>query len=632
MGAPPPSSGDPAQRPAAPEGGRGSYRAGPQSPNEALQPEVPPPPPPVPPSRRRPVMSAVSGFLSFLVIVALGGVLAAVWGEQRINAPGPLSADKVLNIAPGAELSEIIDELDREGVIDSPFLLNVALTVEQNRSKVKAGEYLFKQGASLRKVIDTLVSGKQVLHAVTIPEGLTSQQIVERLLENDVLSGELRDLPKEGSLMPDTYKVTRGWARGDLVKKMQDDQKRAVDQIWAKRSPNLPLHSPYEMVILASIVEKETGKADERPRVASVFMNRLAKHMRLQSDPTIVYGLVGGKGTLGRGITRSELERQTPYNTYTIDGLPPSPIANPGRAALEAVANPSRTQDLYFVADGSGGHVFAETLDQHARNVQRWRQIEKDKAAAGAAQDLDRAPQAAPAASPPAGGRAAPPRPDQRGEREGRVYGALPSFAAPAAQEVAASEFERVYAALGPPLSVAAPWSATLKTDAGGRAKAGRDRKFADARAPLTLGPGLAELGLTVAGAPAAASLDGPEDSDAPAGAAPAATFAKADPWSKQAASSAARAPDAAAAAGDAPGGAPDRADPGLALETAALSLQTAEPRPEPAPEAASEAKPQRPRIYDVSEGTPLDPLRDTTYDLNYAKTVPNAKQMALPN
>ena len=404
----------------------GGYRVAPQSPNEALQPEAAPPPPPVPPSRRRPILSAVSGFLSFLLIAAVVAMLGLIWSEQRMRAAGPLTADKVLYIVPGTDLPEIVGELEREGVIDSPFALNVALLVEGKRSKVKAGEYLFKQGASLRDVMDTLVSGKQILHAISIPEGLTTLQIVDRLRDSDVLMGDIKDMPKEGSLMPDTYKVARGDSRASLVKKMQDDQRKIVDQIWARRASNLPIHSPFELVTLASIVEKETGKADERPHVASVFMNRLTKHMRLQSDPTIVYGLVGGKGTLGRGITRSELDKPTPYNTYTIDGLPPGPIANPGRAALEATANPSRTQDLYFVADGTGGHVFAETLDQHARNVQRWRAIEKDaKDKTGA--DVDKA---APSGDPaPAGST----RSGQHGqlEGEGSIYGALPDLLVP---------------------------------------------------------------------------------------------------------------------------------------------------------------------------------------------------------
>jgi UPF0755 protein len=246
---------------------------------------------------------------------------------------------------------------------------------------MRAGEFLFKAGTSIDAAVDTLVQGKAILHSVTIPEGWTSEQVVARLNENEILTGEVGEMPREGTLLPDTYKFERGTSRQQIVNAMQAAQKRALNEIWARRAPDLPIKTPQELVILASIVEKETGRADERTRVAGVFINRLQKRMRLQSDPTIVYGLVGGKGTLGRGILRSEIERPTPYNTYAIEGLPPGPIANPGRASLEAVANPSRTRDLYFVADGTGGHAFAENLDQHNRNVTRWRQIERNRAA-----------------------------------------------------------------------------------------------------------------------------------------------------------------------------------------------------------------------------------------------------------
>ncbi len=622
-GAPPRDPDDKAGKSSDPRpGGRFSgYRAAPQSPNEALQPEAaPPPPPPLPPSRRRPMLSAISGFLSFLLIAAVAAMIGLIWSEHRMREPGPLAADKVLYIVPGTDLPEIISELDQEGVIDSPFALNVALLVEGNRSKVKAGEYLFKQGASLREVMDTLVSGKQILHAITIPEGLTSEQIVDRLRDADVLVGDVRDMPKEGSLMPDTYKVARGASRADLVKKMQDDQKKMVDQIWSRRASNLPLHSPYELVTLASIVEKETGKADERPRVASVFMNRLAKRMRLQSDPTIVYGLVGGKGTLGRGITRSELEKPTPYNTYTIDGLPPGPIANPGRAALEAVANPSRTQDLYFVADGSGGHVFAETLDQHSRNVQRWRQIEKDaKDKAGApGGDVDRS---TPSGPPPAG--AAPAgaaRGDQHGELDdqGSIYGALPSSLQPPPATAtglgAPPSFQHAY---GLGALASAPWAASKpasdtppdqppRAAKGGKAKSGAPASPGAAPGAFAMGPGLDDLGISVQGAPGAVQLDGPmnasDATDSPDAAAPAPTR------------SAAR--NSAAAAQPQP-------VPDTALQRDDSQDEGTQPPDAKAPHA---------RIIDVSEGTALDPLRDKTYDLNYAKTVPTAKQMALPN
>ncbi|HZD63172.1 MAG TPA: endolytic transglycosylase MltG, partial [Xanthobacteraceae bacterium] len=283
-------------------------RRGLQSPNEALQPE----PAPLPPPRRRRrqgLLAGISGFLSFLLVVCVAGGLALVAGYKRIQEPGPLSTDKVLFIAPGTDVPEIIAQLEREGVIDSPMMMNAVLVIEGNRSKLKAGEYLFREHASLRDVMDIVINGRQVLHAITIPEGLTSEQVVQRLRDSDVLSGDVREPPREGTLLPETYKVVRGSSRSGLIRTMQDDHKKLVDQIWSRRAADLPIRTPYELVTLASIVEKETGKADERPHVASVFVNRLHKRMRLQSDPTIVYGLVGGTGTLGRGILRSEIDK-----------------------------------------------------------------------------------------------------------------------------------------------------------------------------------------------------------------------------------------------------------------------------------------------------------------------------------
>ena len=366
-----------------------------RTPQEALQPDAAPPPPPDDrkrPSQRRPTLSAISGFLSLLMIAAVCGVVMMAIAERKLSAPGPLTTEKVVFIPPRTGGEEVIDQLAAAGVIDEPTLVKATLWLEGRWSQVKAGEYAFKREASLRNVMDTIVSGRQLLHSVTIPEGLTSEQIVQRLRDMDVLAGDIRQIPPEGTLLPETYRVTRGMSRNDLIRKMQLDQTRLVDQVWEKRVANLPLRSKYELVTLASIVEKETGRSDERKRVASVFHNRLNKRMRLQSDPTIVYGLVGGKGTLGRPIQRSEITRATAYNTYVIEGLPPGPIANPGRAALEAVVNPLRTSDLFFVADGTGGHAFAETLDQHNRNVSRWREIERDqRARQDAAPATDRA-------------------------------------------------------------------------------------------------------------------------------------------------------------------------------------------------------------------------------------------------
>ena len=391
-------------------------RMSPQSPHEALQPEAAPPPPPKPPSRRRPTLSTLSGFLSFLVLVAIGALAAVLWGSNHLNEPGPLTADKIVFIERHTDSIDIINKLESEGVIDSKWLFQAMLVLQGKTGKIKSGEFHFKQHASMHTVMDILVNNKQFLHPFTVPEGLTSAQIVQRLRDNDLLSGEIREIPKDGILLPETYKFPRGWSRADILTKMQDDDRRAVEQIWARRSPDLPLRSPYELVTLASIVEKETGKADERSRVAGVFINRLQRHIRLQSDPTIVYGLVGGQGTLGHSITRSELDKKTAYNTYQIDGLPPGPIDNPGRAALEAVANPSRTQDLYFVADGSGGHAFSSSIEEHNRNVARWRQLERD------AKDKDIDKVTPSAVAPPPGGK------NQRSDASDPAFGILPTI------------------------------------------------------------------------------------------------------------------------------------------------------------------------------------------------------------
>ena len=328
--------------------------------------------------------SIVSGLLTLLIALAIGAIFGFSMLEREVTAKGPLQSDKVVLIPRNTGTGEIANILKQEGVINQPFLFEAYALVNGQRGQLKAGEFQFKAGVSVAEAIDTLAQGKAILHSVTIPEGLTTEQIIGRLHENEILSGDLAETPREGTLLPDTYKFERGTTRQQIVNTMQAAQRQALSQIWQRRSPEVPIKSPQELIILASIVEKETGRADERTRVAGVFINRLMKRMKLQSDPTIVYGLVGGKGTLGRGIMRSEIEAATPYNTYVVEGLPPGPIANPGRAALEAVANPSRTKDLYFVADGSGGHAFAETYEQHQRNVTRWRQVEKARATTGA--------------------------------------------------------------------------------------------------------------------------------------------------------------------------------------------------------------------------------------------------------
>jgi UPF0755 protein len=287
----------------------------------------------------------------------------------------------------------------------NPWLFIGGVYALKASSDLKPGEYSFAKHASLRDVIATIVEGKVVQHAITVPEGLTSEQIVARLSDNDIFSGSVREIPREGTLLPETYRFTRGTTREQMIRRMQQEQRRVLQEIWDRRSPDLPIKTPEQLVTLASIVEKETGKPEERTRVAAVFVNRLRQKMKLQSDPTIIYGLVGGKGSLGRPIQRGEIEQPTPYNTYVIDGLPPGPIANPGRASLEAVANPARTKELFFVADGTGGHSFADTYDQHQKNVSRLRSIEQQARSTDPQSALPRAGAAsafAPVTPPPA--------------------------------------------------------------------------------------------------------------------------------------------------------------------------------------------------------------------------------------
>jgi UPF0755 protein len=367
---------DPAEK----TGNAGATRIAPRSARAAIEPERIPQP-----QRRRsrrarhPVVVIGNAILTILVLAAVVGGLAIAVGKQRFEAPGPLDRERIVNIPRGLGIKDIADLLHREGVIDQPWVFMGGVIALKARDELKYGEYQFHRQASLRDVVDTLVEGKAIQHHVTVPEGLTSEQIVARLLENDVLGGSLKEIPKEGTLLPETYRFTRGTTREQIIQRMQQAQKRAIQDAWERRSSDLPLQNAEQLVVLASIVEKETGRADERSRVAAVFVNRLKQKMKLQSDPTIIYGLVGGKGTLGRPIMRSEIEQPTPYNTYVITGLPPGPIANPGRASLEAAANPSRTREIFFVADGTGGHAFSDTLDQHQRNVARLRQLEQQQ-------------------------------------------------------------------------------------------------------------------------------------------------------------------------------------------------------------------------------------------------------------
>jgi UPF0755 protein len=350
----------------------------PRSPRAALEPEQVPPPPKRSERARNPFVIVGNAIITIVLLLMLGAGGVYVYGKKMLEAAGPLQEDKIVNIPARSKTRDIADTLQREGVIDvNPWVFIGGVFALKASSELKPGEYSFQKNASLRDVIGTIVEGKVVQHAVTIPEGLTSEQIVARLSDNDIFAGSIREMPREGTLLPETYKFPRGTTREQVIQRMQQTQKRVLAEIWERRNPDIPVKTPEQLVTLASIVEKETGKADERSRVAAVFVNRLRQKIKLQSDPTIIYGLVGGKGTLGRPIKRSEIQQPSPYNTYVVDGLPPGPIANPGRASLEAAANPARTRDLFFVADGTGGHAFTETYDQHQKNVAKLRTMEK---------------------------------------------------------------------------------------------------------------------------------------------------------------------------------------------------------------------------------------------------------------
>lgn len=319
------------------------------------------------------------------ILIVLGIALAGVigWGVSQFRGEGPHEAPVQVLIPRGADMPKVAETLEEAGAISDARIFRLGARYKKLAGRIQAGEFEIPARASMEDVLQCLVDQStcaRVEHPLTLVEGDTSWQFVQKLREAEVLTGEIAEVPPEGSLAPDTYKVTRGTDRGELIERMQAAQRRILEQAWAERDPDLPLDSPEEALILASIIEKETGVADERRRVAAVFVNRLRRGMRLQTDPTVIYGITQGEGPLGRGLRRSELEAETPWNTYVITGLPPTPIANPGRASIEAAVNPAETDELYFVADGNGGHAFAETLSEHRRNVARWRRIEAERA------------------------------------------------------------------------------------------------------------------------------------------------------------------------------------------------------------------------------------------------------------
>ena len=314
-----------------------------------------------------------------VLIIALGG--AFVFERVNFTAPGPAApagaASTVVLVAPGERLLAISQKLESAGAVRNGLLFALGVRLRGEGAELKAGEYAIPSRASMDDVAAILIAGKSIEHKVTAAEGLTSQMIYALVNSDPVLVGDAGPVPPEGSLLPETYLYTRGATRSEMVARMHEAQQKVADQAWMTRVPNLPFRTPEDALILASIVEKETSIPAERRHVAAVFINRLRLGMKLQSDPTIIYGISKGY-PLGRGIRQSEIGAATPYNTYVIGGLPPTPICNPGKDSIEAVLNPQASQDLYFVADGSGGHVFASSVAEHERNVARWRQIENE--------------------------------------------------------------------------------------------------------------------------------------------------------------------------------------------------------------------------------------------------------------
>ncbi|WP_375554020.1 endolytic transglycosylase MltG [Roseovarius mucosus] len=377
----------------------------------------------------------VSNFLTLLVVAVflLGGVI--LWGQQQYSARGPLSDAICLRVEPGSTMRRVSSRLESDGAVTSGAIFRIGAEYSEKDALLKAGSWLIPEAASMAEITDIITRGgastcgtevvyrlgvtsaevvvreldaatgryeerakfdpaaegevpveftqvreqADTRYRVALAEGVTSWQVVEGLKAVDVLTGEVAEVPAEGTLAPDSYEVRAGDTRESVLTRMSEAQAVILAAAWQGRAEGLPLQSAQEALILASIIEKETGVADERRQVASVFVNRLNRGMRLQTDPTVIYGVTEGKGVLGRGLRQSELRGATPWNTYVIEGLPPTPIANPGRASIEAAVDPDTTDYVFFVADGTGGHAFAETLDEHNRNVARWRAIEAER-------------------------------------------------------------------------------------------------------------------------------------------------------------------------------------------------------------------------------------------------------------
>lgn len=375
-----------------------------------------------------------SNFLTLLIVLLIAAATAVAWAKHQFTGPGPSAVAQCVQVAPGASLNAVSKQLAAQGAVSSSYIFRAGADYLGKSRDLKFGSYLVPPNASMQQIVDVITAGgpstcgtevtlrigvrenttllrdidpetgtyeeraryvpgveekpaeiaaaeqkADVRLRVAMAEGVTSWQVVEALKAADFLTGEITEVPPEGSLAPDTYEVKKGADRAELLAEMARRQEAILTAAWENRPFGLPYKTPQEALIMASIVEKETGVPEERPQVASVFVNRLERGMRLETDPTVIYGVTGGKGVLDRGLRQSELNRVTPYNTYRVDGLPPTPIANPGRASIEAALNPAKTDYIFFVADGTGGHAFATTLDEHNANVARWRQIESQR-------------------------------------------------------------------------------------------------------------------------------------------------------------------------------------------------------------------------------------------------------------
>lgn len=318
----------------------------------------------------------ILSFLFVLGLTTMGG-LFLFWGPGGILSSGPHFEDRTVLIEKGSTLSTTAHLLAQQGAIVYPWSFMGSVLLSGNKGALKAGEYLIPAHASPLDIVHILVSGKVVVHQVTIPEGLTVPQIIDIVKALPHLVGEVTRIPEEGALLPETYSYIRGESREKIISHMRRAMELALEQVWENRKEGLPITTPEELLVLASIVEKETGVPAERPQVAAVFLNRLKKGMKLQSDPTVIYGITLGEKPLGRLLTLTDLKHGSAYNTYLIPALPPKPIACPGRKSLEAVVGPATTGDYYFVADGTGGHTFSSNYAQHLENVREWRKVQK---------------------------------------------------------------------------------------------------------------------------------------------------------------------------------------------------------------------------------------------------------------